>query len=347
VTAVRIGIGVALLYKGTTGHVGDPGVAVALVGATANVQAGRKRVGEVAARVVVCPEAARTRLAVLDADTEAPVVVATPVAFPGHDVDGAGDRPRPGLGRRRAQDLDALDLFGRQGLQAESWRQALAVDQQLRETPAEAAHAWRTATTGPPGRRHAGQAAQHLAQGRIAEALDLLAADDDLGGRRLPSLVGIGLAAAGDLDLLRATRRLRCGRRSLRRSHRLRPGRGGKAGQRGSSGREHQGREAHRGPRCQSAQEHRRDFPRRSRCRSRLCFGSHGAATASLVTGTPFGPPAPCTPGPRAQPTRAAGLSPRPGSRAGWPPAAGVCTPGGVPPGSRPPRPARPPRRPS
>jgi hypothetical protein len=48
-----------------------------------------------------------------------------------------------------------------------------------------------------PGALHgdAGQPLEHLAHGAVAEALDLLAADDDLGGRGLAALLGVALRA--------------------------------------------------------------------------------------------------------------------------------------------------------
>jgi hypothetical protein len=133
---------------------------------------------------------------------DAPVVQPLLEAFARDDVDGAGDGARAGFGGGRAQHFDAIDLLGRQAVQAEARRQALAVDQQLREAAAQPAHARRTAAAGCAGRGDAGQAAQHLAHGGVAEFFDLVAADHDLGGGGLAAQIGVGFAAADDFHLL-------------------------------------------------------------------------------------------------------------------------------------------------
>jgi hypothetical protein len=55
-----------------------------------------------------------------------------------HDVDGAGDRLGAELGRRAADDLDPLDHVGRDAVEREAGRHALAVHQDLRVSGPEA-----------------------------------------------------------------------------------------------------------------------------------------------------------------------------------------------------------------
>ena len=88
---------------------------------------------------------------------------------------------------------------GRQRIEREARRHPLAVEQDLRVAAAEAAQADRAAAPGPALDRDAGQALQDVAERRVAEAIDLLAADDDLGGGRLAPLLHVVGAAAGDL----------------------------------------------------------------------------------------------------------------------------------------------------
>ena len=137
-------------------------------------------------------------LAVLVGSGEAHVVDPLVVAVARDDVDGAGDRPSPGLGGRRAQDLDPLDLVGRDRIERKARRHTLAVEQDLGVAVAEAAQPDRTAAAGAALDRHAGQALQHVAERRVAEAVDLLAADDDLGGGRLAALLHVVGPGAGD-----------------------------------------------------------------------------------------------------------------------------------------------------
>ena len=141
----------------------------------------------------------RLQRPVLPGRDQAQVVDALGVALARDDVDGAGDGACAGLGGRRAQDLDALDLVGRERVEREARRHALAVEQDLGVAVAEAAQPDRAAAAGAPLDRHAGQALEHVAERRVAEAVDLLATDDDLGrGRPAPLLDVVG-AAAGDL----------------------------------------------------------------------------------------------------------------------------------------------------
>src|SRR5206468_7422337 len=105
-----------------------------------------------------------------------------------------------GLGGGRAVDLDALDLLGIDRVDRETGRHALAVEQDLRVAVAEAAHADLPAAAGPALDGDAGQALEDVAERRIAEALDLLAADHDLRGGRLAALLHVVGPAAGDLD---------------------------------------------------------------------------------------------------------------------------------------------------
>ena len=151
------------------------------------------------AREVARPRRRRLQLAVLVRRGQAHVVDAPGVAAARDDVDRAGDRARAGLGRRRAQDLDPLDLVGRQRIEREARRHALAVEQDLGVAVAEAAQADRAAAARPALDRDAGQALEDVAEGRVAEAIDLLAADDDLGGGRVAPLLDVVGAAAGDL----------------------------------------------------------------------------------------------------------------------------------------------------
>ena len=161
---------------------------------------------------VARPRGRRADLAVLVGGVEAQVVDPPGVALAGDDVDRAGDRPGAGLGGRRAQDLDPLDLVGRERIEREARRHALAVEQDLGVAAAEAAQPDRAAAAGPALDRDAGQALEHVAQGGVAEAVDLLAADDDLGGGRLAPLLDVVGAGAGDVhrrQLLRRRRRRR------------------------------------------------------------------------------------------------------------------------------------------
>ena len=80
---------------------------------------------------------------------------------------------------------------GVERVEREARRHALAVEQDLRVAVAEAAHADRAAASGPALDRHAGQALEHVAEGRVAEAVDLVAADDDLGGGRVAPLLDV------------------------------------------------------------------------------------------------------------------------------------------------------------
>ena len=155
------------------------------------------------AGVVACPGQARRQFAALAVDPDAQLVDALAQRLAQHDIDRAGDRARAGLGGRRAQDLDALDQLGRDLLEREAGRDRLAVDQQPRVAAAQPAHPRRAAAARRAAGRDPRQAAQHLAQAAVAEGLDLLPVDDDLGRGRAPARrVGV-VAAAGDLDALR------------------------------------------------------------------------------------------------------------------------------------------------
>ena len=163
----------------------------------------REVVGQLFAQAVVAgPGEARTQRAVLDIGGELEVVQALAKPFAGDDVDGAGDRPRAGLGGRRAQDLDPLDLLGRQRIDREPRRDAFAVEQDLRIARPQPAHADRAAAAGPALHRHAGQALQQIADRAVAEALDLVAADHDLGSGRLAPLLRVVGPGRGDFDRL-------------------------------------------------------------------------------------------------------------------------------------------------
>ncbi|MFO1267463.1 MAG: hypothetical protein U1F67_12195 [Rubrivivax sp.] len=199
--------------------------ALAVGDAVGAEEAERDVVDEVVDAVVARPVQARRDGAVLEAGADAQVVQPPPEAFAQDDVDGAGDGAGAGLGRGRAQDLDALDLLGRQRVEAEARRQPLAVDEQLRVAAAQAAQPRRAAAPRRAGRGDAGQAAQHLGDAGVAELVDLLAADDDARGGAAPARFDVGIAAAADLDARAARRRSR-GRRA-----------GGAGWRRGCSGR--------------------------------------------------------------------------------------------------------------
>ena len=154
-------------------------------------------------------------MTVLDREAHSQVVDPLLEAFARDDVDRAGDRARAGLGRRRAQDFDALNLLGGQRVDRESRRHALAVEQDLRVAAAEPAQADVSAASRRALHRHAGQAFEQLTDGAVAVALDLVAADDDLRGSGLAALFGVVGAAAGDLDAIEL-RGSRCGCRRAR-----------------------------------------------------------------------------------------------------------------------------------
>ena len=90
-------------------------------------------------------------------------------------------RLRAGLGGGRALDLDALDLVRRDLVDGKTGRHALAVDQDLREAAAHAAHAQLAA-----GDVDARQALEHVAELGVAVLVQLVAAVE---------LLGDGLAA--------------------------------------------------------------------------------------------------------------------------------------------------------
>ena len=70
-------------------------------------------------------------VAVLQANTDPKVVEALAVAAAGHDVDGAADGAGTGFSSRSAQDLDALDLLGREFVERKAARCRLAINQDL------------------------------------------------------------------------------------------------------------------------------------------------------------------------------------------------------------------------
>jgi hypothetical protein len=159
---------------------------------------------EVARAQVARPGRRRLDPAVLVRRRQADVVDAAGEAATGDDVDRSGDGAGPGLGGGRAQDLDALDLIGRQRVEREAGRDPLPVEKDLGVAAAQAAQPDRAAAAGPALDRDAGQALQHLAQRRVAVAVDLVAADDDLGRRRLAPLLQVVRPRAPDLDGLEA-----------------------------------------------------------------------------------------------------------------------------------------------
>ena len=155
--------------------------------------------GPVAGDDVARPRDRGLQRLVLPRRCQAQVVDALAVALARDDVDRAGDRARSGLGGRCTQDLDPLDLVGRERVEREARRHALAVEQDLGVAVAQATQADRAVAAGPSLDRHAGQALEHVAERRVAEAVDLLAADDDLGRGRVAPLLDVVGAAAGDL----------------------------------------------------------------------------------------------------------------------------------------------------
>jgi hypothetical protein len=179
----------------------------AAVGELALEQRQRAVDDPVAEHVVACPLHTRRHQPVLDLHAEVEVVELLAEALAQHDVDRARDRSRAGLGGGSAQDLDALDLLGRNRVERKAGRDALTVDQDLRVAAAHAAHARVAAAARRAGHGDAGQALQYLKRVAVAEALDLLSPDHDLGGGGLSALLGVAGASAGDLDALR-----RCGR---------------------------------------------------------------------------------------------------------------------------------------
>ncbi len=184
--------------------------------------------------VIARPRHAARGLAVFVLQVGIDVVDPFAEAFAQHDVDRAGDRACAGLRGRCAQDLDALDLLGRDRFEREAAGDTLAIDQDLRESAAHAAQPRRAAAPGCAGDRHAGQALQDFERVAVTEALDLLAADDDLGGSRLAALLAVAAAAAGDFDALRVRRGRGCVRRGrgrcrLGRLRACQPGHGARA----------------------------------------------------------------------------------------------------------------------
>ena len=201
------------------------GVALAVVGRE------REVVDQVVDAVVARPGEAGVHVPVFHAEAHPQVVEPLLEAFARDDVDGARDGPCTGLGGGRAQDLDALDLLGRERVDREARRHPLAVDEDLRVATAKPPHADRPA---PPRRalqRDARQALQDLAHRAVAETLDLLAPDHDLGGGGLAALALVVVARAGDLDALELLRRRR--RRGRRWRLCLRGGRGHGEGDQG------------------------------------------------------------------------------------------------------------------
>jgi hypothetical protein len=165
-----------------------------------DVEAAQRRVDdEVAGGEVAGPRGRRLHPVVLQRRGDADVVDAPRVAAAGDDVDRAGDRARAGLRCRRAQDLDPLDLVGRNRVEREARRHALAVEQDLGVAVAESAKPDRAAAPRTALDRDAGQPLEHIAERRVAELVDLVAADDDLGGRRIAPLLHVVGTVARDL----------------------------------------------------------------------------------------------------------------------------------------------------
>ena len=104
------------------------------------------------------------------------------------DVDGAGDRLAARLGGGRAQDLDALDQFGIDRLKRKPGRRRQAVQEDGHVAAAETAHAdGRLAGRAVDG--DARLAFEDVDEAVVALAHDLVAGDDDGGGRRLRARV--------------------------------------------------------------------------------------------------------------------------------------------------------------
>src|SRR5215472_15107708 len=76
---------------------------------------------------------------------------------------------------------------------------ARAVEQDLGVAVAEAAQPDRAAAPRAALDRDAGQALQDIAERRVAELVDLVATDDDLGGRRIAPLLHVVGTVARDL----------------------------------------------------------------------------------------------------------------------------------------------------
>ena len=96
-----------------------------------------------------------------------------------HDVDGAGNGAGTELGHRRAQDLDALDLIGLNGIHREAGRHAFAVHQDLGVATAQAAHARVATAPGTTAHGHSRQALENLSHRGITHAFDFVSPVDD------------------------------------------------------------------------------------------------------------------------------------------------------------------------
>ena len=166
---------------------------------------------EVLARTAVCGRSAHLELALQRA--RGPLE---------HNVDGARHRLRAELGRRAADDLDALDHVRRDVVQREAGRHALAVHQDLRVPGAKAAHPHRPATAaGTHVDGDSRKPLQDLQEVVVAILRDLVGVDDDLGGGRLAPL---GELVALHLDLLELLGFVLLRRRVLERRGLLRGG---------------------------------------------------------------------------------------------------------------------------
>jgi len=130
-----------LVERGRAGRVQPQRAGVGLVGSVALEDRGAQVVAQRVGLAVVLPVGAGLGLLTVDARTQAELMRLALEVAAHDDVDGAGDGARAVLGHRRAHDLDALDLVGRDRVEREARRHALAVDQDLGVAAAHAAHA--------------------------------------------------------------------------------------------------------------------------------------------------------------------------------------------------------------
>ena len=118
-----------------------------------------------------------------------------------HDVDRAGNRLRAVFGDRAADDFDAFDQFGRDRVEREAARRRFAIDQDLRITAAQPAHAdFAAGASARAADGDAGQALQHVADIDVAVLHDLGVADHDLRYCAVMAFVGVGRTLVGNFD---------------------------------------------------------------------------------------------------------------------------------------------------
>jgi len=147
------------------------------------------------------------------------------------DVDRAGHALVVDIGGGAADDLQALDQMGGDLVNGEiAAGRRLAVDEDLRVLLGQAADARIVVLARRAGKADAGHAAYHLAHAGVAEGLDLVAANDDLGRRQAHALlqrIVLQPAMGGDQGQLR-----RQGRGDGRSDRSDLNGRGGRSGRR-------------------------------------------------------------------------------------------------------------------